>query len=64
MISLCISCQHVRLIQTPKGSRFLLCNRSLADSAFHKYPPQPVRLCAGFIDRPPEPKAEESPDSD
>ncbi len=46
--SLCSRCAWVRMIATPKGSRFLLCERAVADSRFSKYPPQPVGICAGF----------------
>ena len=31
-----------------KGSRFLLCQKSVADNRFRKYPPQPVVKCVGF----------------
>jgi hypothetical protein len=46
--SLCERCAGVRVVVTPKGSRFLLCERSKRDGRFPKYPPQPVASCAGF----------------
>jgi hypothetical protein len=46
--SLCEKCQRVRQVVTPKGSRFLLCQLSLTDPLFPKYPPQPVVRCAGY----------------
>lgn len=46
--NLCFSCDFRRDIFTPKGSRFLLCERSLSESSYPKYPPQPVFRCAGY----------------
>ncbi len=46
--NLCETCRHVRIVTTPKGSRFVLCTRSKDDSRFPKYPPLPVVRCAGF----------------
>jgi hypothetical protein len=39
----------MRDVVTPKGSRFLLCQLSQTDSAYPKYPPQPVIRCAGYV---------------
>jgi hypothetical protein len=46
--SLCERCRHVRLIQSAKGSVFLLCRRSEREPEYPKYPPQPVVDCRGF----------------
>ena len=46
--SLCEACAWMREIVTPKGSRFLLCQLSQTNSAFPKYPPQPVLRCDGY----------------
>src|SRR5438034_6358291 len=46
--SLCETCAFMREVDTPKGSRFLLCRLSQTDPAFPKYPPQPVVRCLGF----------------
>ncbi|MEK6257763.1 MAG: hypothetical protein AABP62_04005 [Planctomycetota bacterium] len=46
-LSLCETCRHVRIVTTPRGSRFLLCTLSADDARFAKYPPQPVIRCAG-----------------
>lgn len=48
MNSLCDTCAHVRVIVSGTGSRFLLCQLSLQDARFPKYPPQPVVRCSGF----------------
>jgi hypothetical protein len=51
--SLCQACAHVRLITSAKGSTFLLCEVSLVDARFAKYPPQPVVQCSGYAQREP-----------
>lgn len=54
MNTLCETCRYCRQIVSGKGSRFLLCERSLAPKnetgrEFPKYPPQPVWQCSGFV---------------
>jgi len=49
--SLCETCASMREVVTPKGSRFLLCQLSKTDTAFPKYPPQPVVRCGGYQPR-------------
>jgi hypothetical protein len=49
MRSLCESCERVREVVTPMESRFLLCQLSLTDPSYPKYPPQPVVKCAGHV---------------
>ena len=51
--SLCRTCKHVREIQSPRGSRFLLCRLSQEDPRFAKYPPQPIVKCLGYEERVP-----------
>ncbi|MES2790337.1 MAG: hypothetical protein V4719_12070 [Planctomycetota bacterium] len=48
MQTLCQTCQHLREIVTPKGSRFLMCLLSQTDPRWPKYPPQPVWNCGGY----------------
>ena len=48
MPSLCETCRSLRAVVTPKGSRFLLCQISVTDPNFPKYPPQPVVRCDGY----------------
>ena len=48
MRSLCETCDSMREVVTPKGSRFLLCQLSGTDRAYPKYPPQPVVRCDGY----------------
>ena len=45
--SLCETCANVRVVCTAR-SRFLLCELSLVDAAYPKYPPQPVARCNGY----------------
>jgi hypothetical protein len=48
---LCETCRHARLV-TARRSTFVLCGRGLTDPAYPKYPPLPVRACAGCEPRP------------
>jgi hypothetical protein len=61
--SLCESCKHLREVRTAR-SRFLLCQLSVTNPAYPKYPPQPVVRCEGYqsrdeaiSDRPDHPQA-------
>jgi hypothetical protein len=42
--SLCRRCVHLRLVQSGKGSTFLMCQQP----QLPKYPRQPVVSCPGF----------------
>ena len=46
-VSLCETCRHLREVRTAR-SRFLLCELSLTNAGFAKYPPQPVVRCSGY----------------
>ena len=50
MSSLCETCESVREICTAR-SRFLLCELSVMNAAYPKYPPQPVVRCDGYRTR-------------
>ena len=55
---LCDSCTHQRVVRSGRGSVFSLCERSLDDPRYPKYPRVPVGSCPGFVQRPagpPEP---------
>jgi hypothetical protein len=54
---LCGSCRHSRLIETRTGSVFRLCERSVTDPAYPRYPALPVLRCAGFEPSDPSPLA-------
>jgi len=44
---LCADCVHARRIESPRGSTFILCELSLNDPRFPKYPRLPVLACDG-----------------
>jgi hypothetical protein len=45
---LCVSCAHLRVIRSGRGSLFLMCERGLRkEPGFAKYPGLPVLRCAG-----------------
>jgi hypothetical protein len=46
--TLCEFCQYQKLVISGKGSRFLMCQKSLENKQYAKYPTQPVIECAGF----------------
>ncbi len=45
---LCADCVHARQIESDRNSVFILCNLSLTDSRFSKYPRLPVLTCEGY----------------
>lgn len=49
---LCKRCTHVQVIISARGSRFYLCQLSLTDPAFPRYPRIPVLECSGFAPAP------------
>lgn len=59
--SLCETCRHAREVRTAR-SRFLLCELSLTNAVYPKYPPQPVVRCGGF--RPADQAQPNEPDRD
>lgn len=50
-IGLCAVCQHVKVIQSAKGSFFIMCGRAKTDPRFSKYPVLPVIRCSGYEQR-------------
>lgn len=47
MPSLCETCKNMREVRTAR-SRFLLCELSVTDTAYPRFPPQPVVRCDGY----------------
>ncbi len=45
---LCASCTHARRIESTRGSDFILCELSLTNSRFPKYPRLPILSCDGY----------------
>lgn len=50
MQSRCETCENVREVRTTR-SRFLLCELSLVNLTYPKYPRQPVARCDGYRPR-------------
>jgi len=48
-IGLCLNCQYARHVEAKESTVYFLCERSLTDPAFPKYPPLPVLRCAGYV---------------
>lgn len=49
---LCADCLHARRIESGHGSVFILCNLSLTNPRFPKYPRLPVLSCDGYKKKP------------
>ena len=45
---LCASCTHVKLITSSRGTTFYMCQLSLSDPRFPRYPRLPVITCEGY----------------
>jgi hypothetical protein len=41
-------CRHSRTVTTARGSHFRLCQRSVTDPRYARYPALPVVQCPGF----------------
>jgi hypothetical protein len=58
---LCGHCRNARVVESRRGSAFLLCELSRTDARYPRYPPLPVVRCDGFEDLEPSP-ASDRPD--
>jgi hypothetical protein len=47
-IGLCVNCVHARRIESTRGSLFFLCELSLSDPNFPKFPRLPMLSCPGY----------------
>jgi hypothetical protein len=47
-VGLCATCRHMETIASTRGSRFYLCQFSLIDPRFKKYPVLPMLACEAF----------------
>jgi hypothetical protein len=45
---LCADCTHARRIESARGSVFILCELSVTDPSFPKYPRLPILSCPGY----------------
>jgi hypothetical protein len=48
---LCATCEHVRVIESDRGTRFYMCERSKTDDRFPRYPRLPVVSCIGYDEK-------------
>lgn len=46
---LCSNCRHSQVLESDRGSTFLLCQLSRTDRSFPKYPRVPVLICRGYV---------------
>ena len=58
---LCGVCEHARVLENRRRSRFYLCELSRVDPRYPRYPPLPVLACIGFRPRSEEGAAAETP---
>lgn len=47
-VGLCARCEHLKRVVSARGSVFYQCRLAATDPRFAKFPPLPVRVCAGF----------------
>jgi hypothetical protein len=47
-VGLCYDCMYARKIESARGSTFYLCERSVSDPTFPKYPRLPILRCSGY----------------
>jgi hypothetical protein len=48
-IGLCATCTYVRIVNHPRGGEdYYRCGKHDEDPSYPKYPPLPVRSCAGY----------------
>lgn len=48
-VGLCVHCQYARKVENRRGSTFFMCERSMADARYPKYPHLPMAHCAGYV---------------
>ncbi len=47
-VGMCADCRFMRLLESARGSKFYLCERSTTDPTYPKYPRLPVPQCRGY----------------
>jgi len=47
-VGLCADCQFANVQRSERGSEFWRCRRADTDERFPRYPPLPIRECAGY----------------
>ncbi|MBS60454.1 MAG: hypothetical protein CL606_03990 [Anaerolineaceae bacterium] len=46
-IGLCVTCKHLRVVTSDRGSHFVMCNLARRNKQYEKYPVLPVLSCNG-----------------
>jgi hypothetical protein len=46
---LCTDCAYAQVVESDRGSIFLLCELSKSDPRFVKYPRLPMLSCSGYL---------------
>jgi hypothetical protein len=49
-IGLCLNCEYARSVEAKESTVYFLCQRSLTDPSFPKYPRLPVLRCSGYAE--------------
>jgi len=52
LAGLCANCAHANIVESDRGSIFLLCELSRSDPRFARYPRLPVLSCPGYEMKP------------
>ncbi len=60
-IGLCAKCRFAVVQQSAKRSRFWRCRLAEESDRFLRYPPLPVRRCAGFVPGRPNERGRDDP---
>ena len=63
-MGLCHTCAHHRKVGNRKGARFYLCQRSIDDPSYPRYPVLPKLECPGYEKGPDDPWATLSEEED
>lgn len=48
-VGLCLSCKYARHVEAKETTVYFLCERSLTDPTFPKYPRLPILRCSGYL---------------
>jgi hypothetical protein len=48
-VGLCLNCEHAKRVEAKEDAGYFLCERSLTDPTFPKYPRLPVLRCSGYV---------------
>jgi len=49
VVGLCLNCEYAKHVEGKESRVYFLCERSLTDPSFPKYPRLPVLRCTGYV---------------